>query len=480
MSLIKQAITGAGWLSIFKLVSQIISWSTTIVVTRLLSSEDYGLMEMATIFTGYIGFFVEFGISAALINKDSINHKELSSTFWFMVLWGALLSLACFLLAPVTVEFYNEPRLYHLTQAAGALFLISSLIIVPRSILHRELRFKEIGMIEIITIIFSCILMIVLAAYGAGPWTLIGGYIGREALTTIMMFIRTGFRPSFTLSLPEITPLLQFGAPVVLSTSLYYIYTKSDRFFGGRTFGAEDLGYYAVGLQLAAIPVEKIVSLLQSVLYPTLSKLKHQMQSFNSVYLAFVSMLALITFPLFIGGILTADQLVVVILGEKWRPAITPLKILLAAQLVMAISAPNGLIHAARGKPKWNLLFNAVLAPALALSFYFSAQSDQLYKLALPWIIVYPLFQFSYISITNRELGISAKEYIKSLAHPSLACLCMSLSIVLLSNYWSANKETFLYLLACISLGCLSYVFYFFTLGQRFIKELKSLKDKDF
>ncbi len=433
-------------------------------------------MEMATIFTGYISFFVEFGIGTGIINKDKISKEELSSTFWFLLLWGLLLAVTCLGLAPVTVSFFSEPGLYHLTQAVGILFIISSLSIVPRSILHRDLRFKEVGIIEIISVVTSCLIMVIAAMYGAGPWTLLLGHISKELISLILFFVRSRFIPSFCFSFYLFTPLLRFGTPVVLSTSLYYIYTKADRFFGGRAFGAEELGYYAIGLQLAAIPVEKIVSILQSVLFPALSKLKHQRENFNTVYLSFVEFLGLITFPLFIGGILVAPELVIVVLGEKWRPAIPPLQILLAGQLVMAISAPNGLIHAARGVPKWNLVFNMILTPALVVGFYFSAKEDELYKLALPWVTIFPLFQGAYIYITNRELGITMRRYLSHLMHPFFACLCMSACIMGINSFWSESKETPYYLSITIPLGALSYCLYFMTIGKNSIKRLLELR----
>jgi teichuronic acid exporter len=480
MTLMRQTIIGGSWLSLFKLISQIISWTSTIIVTRLLTSEDYGLMEMATIFTGYISFFVEFGIGAGIINKDTISKEELSSTFWFLLLWGLVLALVCLGLAPVTVSFFSEPRLYSLTQAVGILFILSSITIVPRSILHRELRFKEVGVIEIISVTLASIIMIIAASQGAGPWTLLIGFISRVFCTMVLLFIRSKFIPVFAFSFSLITPLLRFGTPIMLSTSLYYIYTKADRFFGGRSFGAEELGYYAIGLQLAAIPVEKIVSILQSVLFPTLSKLKYQRDSFNEVYLSFVSFLALVTFPLFIGGIIISNELVIVVLGEKWRPAVLPFQFLLASQLIMAVSAPNSLIHAARGKPKWNLLFNALLAPALVAGFYFSAQQDQLYLLALPWITIYPVFQFSYITITNRELGIPVSRYIRHLTHPALACLSMSLALFILTHYWSSSHETIYFIISAIILGGFVYSMYYYLFAKGFIINLMALKNKEF
>lgn len=477
MTITSQAIKGASWLAFFKIISQACSWVATIIVTRKLTSEDYGLMELATMFTGFVGLFVEFGIGSAIINKDSLDQDEASTAFWFSTLWGFLLSLSCFALAPVTASYYSEPRIYYLTQAASLLFILGSLAIVPRSILQRELRFKEIAIIEFITIIISCILMILFAYQGLGPWTLLGGFISREICRFILFFMQSKFTPKLVFSRTYLSPLIRFGTPVMLSSSLFYLYNKADRFFGGSTFGIDELGFYAMALQIAAIPVEKIVSLLQGVLYPTLSKLKYEFESFNHVYLSFISIIAIITLPLFVGGTLVSSELVVVFFGEKWSPAIAPIKILLIAQLFIAISAPNSLIHAALGKPNRNLYFNFVLTPLLILGFYYSSQLTPLYKLAIPWITIFPVLQIIYIAITNKEIGISFLSYIKSLLHPVTACCLMSISVILMYRFWPYEINSILFLGTSITLGAATYILYFLTFGKKLILELTALKE---
>jgi O-antigen/teichoic acid export membrane protein len=126
---LSKAIFGASWLAVSKLVSQLFSWTFTILVTRILSSRDYGLMEMATVFTGYLAFFVEFGMGAALVNRTNVSKEENSSVFWILFFWGSILFLLAYLLGPVTADFYQEPELTKLTQFAGILFLLSSLIL---------------------------------------------------------------------------------------------------------------------------------------------------------------------------------------------------------------------------------------------------------------------------------------------------------------------------------------------------------------
>jgi teichuronic acid exporter len=477
MSNITHALRGASWLGLFKLFSQIASWTGTIIVTRILTSEDYGIVEMSSIFTSYILFFVEFGVGTAIVNQKEISKEELSSAFWCMAIWGFLLSLSCVFLGPITANYFKEPRIEPLTMAIGLLFIFGSLSIVPRSILQRDLKFKEIGMIEMLVTLASVIFSITLAYCGAGAWTLIGSYILREFISMTSYYLISKYKPIMHFTLSETIPFLRFGLPVVLSSSLYYVYSKADKFFGGAELGAELLGFYAVALQLAAIPVEKIVTLVQGVLYPTLSKVKDEPEEFRRIYLCFISLIALITFPIYISGYLLADNVITLVIGEKWAPCIPSFKLLLIGQLVMAITAPNNLVHLARGKPKWNTIFHLILTPAMVISFWFSANLHDLDSLALPWVFVYPFVTALNVFMTNKEMHISAFRYLTIFKHPVSATLLIGIFIQIISNLLAGNQlsHSLLSIIGITIGSIIIYAIYFLTIGSTYTKFMKSI-----
>ena len=121
MSVIKKAFKGAIWLSLFRTISQAFSWAATIIVARILVPEDYGLMEMATILTGYVALFSELGLGTAIIQREEIKDEELSSSFWLMVFWGFILAFICIILAYPTVAIFNEKRILRVTQSVSLL-----------------------------------------------------------------------------------------------------------------------------------------------------------------------------------------------------------------------------------------------------------------------------------------------------------------------------------------------------------------------
>ena len=462
MSFIKQAFKGAIWLSSFRALQQVISWTTTIIVARILLPQDYGLMEMATVLVGYVALFSELGLGAAIIQRRNINENDLSSTFWFTICLGLILALICFLLAYPTVALFNESRILRIAQFAATIYLLGALLIVPQNILMREVKFKELGFIDFIGTIFSCISMILMALSGFGVWTLIGGHFIRKLTQAILTFFIVSWRPKFHFNFKEVRPYLKFGLNIAGARSLRYVYTKSDRFFGGRFLGAQPLGYYSFALQLASIPTDRIVSLIQQVSFPVFSKYQDDIEKFKNLYLKITKFIAMITFPIFIGGAFLAEEIVTVILGPKWTPMIFPFRILCLTQLVASITTINNIANNAQGRPHWGLYFHIFNTAFLPLGFYFTCKYG-INTLVLPWITIFPLICVVWILVTLKKIHITIFEYFRNLLHPIGASIFMlaGLSVVKHSGNLSIFTKTSLVpLFFLILIGAIIYLSY--------------------
>jgi O-antigen/teichoic acid export membrane protein len=460
-----KALRGASWLGLFRLISQIASWATTIVVARILLPEDYGLMGMATVLTGYVALFHELGLGMAIVQREEINNHELSSLFWLMTFWGLIIALICFVLAYPTAAIFHESRLLRLTQVVAILYIIGSPLIVPLNILKRQLRFKAIGFIEATSAICGCCLMVIMAWLGAGVWTLIGGHIAREFVKVVLVFLASEWRPRLFFNFSQTKPYIRFGVCVAGANSLDYICNRSPLFFGGRALGSQLLGFYAMAIQIAQIPMDKIVSLINYVAFPLLSRYQKHPYESNRSYLQLIKLIATITFPLFLGGIFVAGDLIPVLLGTKWTPTILPFRMLCFYVLITAITTPDGLINEAHGRPHWPLYMNFVSFLILPISFYFTANRG-LEALPIPWITVYPLIRLSLTWATLRKLKISIVEYLNNLKHPfwastSMLCLLFIIKFVLFPSSWLDHNPRVIVILMT-TIGAILYFLYLF------------------
>ena len=462
MTIVKSAFRGGMWLSAFTFVSQAISWGATLVVARLLSPADYGLMAMATILTGYVEIFYELGIGAAIIQREHVSDEELSSVFWVLVFWGSALSLSCLFLAYPTVAIFDEPRLLRVTQAVSVLFVLGATFIVPSTLLRRQLRFKALGLATSVAVIVSCLSMIAMAYLGAGVWTLIGGNIVRSVLSVLLVFWTSGWLPRLHCRHHEALTYLRFGLPLAVASSLRYVYTRAAVLFGGRVFLPDSLGQYSLAIQLAVVPDEKLFSLINGVSYPVFSRLRNDDSEFRQFFVNLSQITALIVLPLYSGGFFLAGDLIPWVLGPKWEPSVLPFQLLCIAFIFSTITNPVHLANTAQGRPLWAFWFQAVCAVTMTVGFYLSAASGVPGYLAIPWIAIYAPAQVVYWLIVLRKLGISPRELLAKWRLPALGTFSMLLMLSVfrygLVNIFPSFQATGgAYVLLSIGLGAAWY-----------------------
>ena len=432
-SIEKKTFKGVSWLAAFKLFSQISSWIATIIVANLLLPGDYGLMAMATIITGYAEIFSELGLGAAIIQKDNSTKEELSSVFWFAFLFACFLSAACFPIAKITAILLNEPRVIPITQTVSLLFFLSGFQVVPINLLKKELDFKMVGMIEMTSTILSCFGMIIIAYYGGGVWTLIGGRIIRNFVRLILLYYKVKWIPIWYFNWSEAKSYVKFGVTMAFGTSLFYIWEQSDKFFAGRAWQPAAVGFYTFALQLSQIPTEKIVVLINQVSFSAFSKLQNDKEKFNRFYLNITKITATIVFPLFIGGFLVGPDLIKILFNEKWYPIIFLFKYLCLSQILTAVNAVNNFVHASQGRPQWGLTYHAICVIFMPVSFYFAVRYG-LEAIILPWLTTYFILCSSWIVVTLCKIGIAISEYIKNIQNAICASLVMVVAVVLFQH----------------------------------------------
>ncbi|NLS95791.1 MAG: lipopolysaccharide biosynthesis protein [Planctomycetaceae bacterium] len=480
MSMTKLAFRGGLWLTAFSFATQAVSWIATIVVARLLSPDDYGLMAMAFVITGYVKIFYELGVGAAVIQRPHVSDQELSSLFWALILWGGLLSLLCFLFAYPTVAIFREPRLLPVTQASAGLLVLGTMSVVPSSVLRRQMRFKMFGIINAFAAGVACIVMPLMAYLGAGVWTLVGGFYIRAVVTFLMLFYLSGWRPQFRFQHHETVPYLRFGLPVVGGNSLFYVVSQAPVVFGGRAFSPGELGQYSLAMQLAVIPNDKIVSLISSVSYPVFSRLQDDHAAFSRFYLRLSELIAFIVLPLYCGAIFIGGDLIPWLLGEKWAASVLPFRLLCISFLVTTIVSPAHNANTAQGRPHWGLFFNLFCAVTMTIGFYLAAASGNPNYLAIPWAAIYIPAQLAYAFITLRTLDIPVSILLEHLRPSILAAISMLLVLVflrwsLVAAFPEVSTASAIYVVMAILVGAAWNIAFAFIFCRDFLNSLLQL-----
>ena len=435
-SIVKKGVKEGIWLGGFRTISQVFSWISTLVLARILNPSDYGLMEIATILTGPAAIFSDLGLGTAIIQRENVTEDEISSLFWLLVFWGLILAIFCIILSYPTSIIFHEKKIIRVTQCVGILYVIGSLFIVPLNIMSRKLMFKKIGLIDSVSIIISCIVMIVIALCGGGVWTFLGGHITRQFFRCILYFYFSKWRPKLYFSFFKIKDYFRFGLNVSGTKILFYVYRKIDRFFIGRTFGSKGLGYYIFAFQLSSIPTDKMISLINTVSFPIFSRFQNDQYKFNNFYLKITKFIFLIVTPIYLGGFLLSDKLIPFVLGEKWIPMIFIFKIFCLYNLIVSVTSVIGTCNNAQNRPHWNLYYNLLNLIFLGPSFYIACKYG-LNAAVLPWIFVFIPIRLVFSLLTLNKMKLAFHSLVRFLYNP---ILIMLLFFVMLYNIRNLDK----------------------------------------
>jgi teichuronic acid exporter len=479
VSIARKAARGGMWFAGFKLLTQMLSWGITIIVARLLAPQDYGLMSVASIFTGYVEIFSELGLGAAIVQRAEISQQEYSSNFWFSIMTGVAFSAVAFGLAYPTAWAFHEPRAVRITQLISVLFVIGALGIVPFNMLMRNLQFKAVGFIQLCAVAISSSAMLWMAYAGYGVWTLISGTLILRTLSVIGVFAISRWRPSLHFRWSEVRQFLRFGLNVAGARSLFYVFQKSDVFVIERLLGIQALGYYAFAMQLASTPNDKIVTLVNQVSFPVFARFQKEPDELRALYLRTTNYLSIVLAPLYLSGALWGDVIIRTILGERWVPIIFLFRILCVSQLFTSFNAINNAIHTAVGRSQWVIYFHVVAVTTMPAALYVAA-SHGLDAVAVPWLVVYPAICVCWTWLTLRALGVGVTDYLKSVGVPLLASVAIvglvTAVTALTSHAASTAADLRLLFAANLALGGLLYGLYLWVCEREALATVWSLR----
>jgi O-antigen/teichoic acid export membrane protein len=466
-------LDGVFWLTLVKVFGQVISWTITVYVIRILSPDDYGLMAMAGVYLSFIILFNEVGLSAAIIQKKDLNQEDLSNICWAVLSINLVLYALSFFSAPLVAAFYNEPRVADVIRVASIVFIIRGLGLVSNNMLTREMVFNKQSQAELIGNASGAVATLWLAMEGFGVWSLVYGSIIIEIVKNLLFFLFYPWKPGFSFSFYKVKDMIHFGSKVAVARLFWYFSSNMDLLIAGKILGKTQLGYYAIAVQFALIPLDKMVSTISQVAFPAFSKVQDNPAMLRRYYLKIVNIVAFASFPVCWGIFLVAESVVPLLLSEKWQPAVLPLQILSVVTAFRAIHIINAPLEMAVGRPGITIRNFVIITSVLALSFFIGA-SYGLEGLAYSWL-VFPVVFLITTSITLRLIGLSLAAYFKELRHPFLGSAFMVLAVLLGQKLVLVNHGLVAHAVGSAALGLASYLLYYVLFNREMFAEARGM-----
>lgn len=340
-SLRKQAVRGVGWSFADSMLGQGITFIVGLVLARLLSPDEYGLIGIITIFITVFNNIVDSGFSNALIRKNDATDKDYNTMFLVNMGISVVLFGLMFLCAPFIAQFFARPELTALCRVMGIVVVINALSIVQNTVLTKRLDFKTKTKASFISSIISGVVGIVMAYSGYGVWALVGQHISRQLLNTICLWIFNRWFPNFTFSIVSFREMWKFGWKLLVSAMIDTTWKEIYQVVIGKCYSPATLGLYTRASQFASICSSNLTTIIQRVSYPALSKMQDDRARLKNGYKRVIKTTMLVTFTLMLGLGGCAKSLILVLIGEQWLPCVPMLQIVCFSMMFYPLHALN-------------------------------------------------------------------------------------------------------------------------------------------
>ena len=340
-SLKKKTIRGVLWSTLERFSVQGIQFVVMIIMARMLTPKDYGLVGMLAVFIAVSQSLVDSGFSQALIRKQDRTETDNSTVFYFNIVVGLILYGILYVIAPLIADFYNEPQLIAITRIIGLSVLFNSMVVVQRALLTIKIDFKTQAKAALTAAVSSGIVGIWMAASGYGVWSIVAYQLVNLGVNVLLLWILSHWRPKWIYSWKSFHDLFGFGSKLLASGLIDTLYRNIYLIVIGKVFSASDLGYYTRAHQFTDFPSSNLTGIIQRVTYPVLCSIQNENVRLADVYRRFLRISAFVIFPLMMGLAAVAEPFVLVLLKEQWLFAATLLSIICFSMMWYPIHAIN-------------------------------------------------------------------------------------------------------------------------------------------
>lgn len=423
----KQIAKGAAWLIGFKLLDKSIGLISTLVLVRVLTPSDFGLVAMAMAVVALLELMGAFGFDAALIQRQDTERSHFDTAWTFNVIFGVSIAMLLVALAVPAAAFYREPRLELMLPALALGSLVTGFENIGTVAFRKELNFNLEFRYLLAKRLAGFTVTITLALTLQSFWALIFGVVIGKMMSVLISYRLHPYRPQF--SLRARADLFNFSKWLFISNLIQFLHSRSTDFILGRTVGSHGLGVYNLAAEIAAMPSTELIAPLNRAVYPAYAQLAQHREKLLDRFMEVFGLISLIAFPVAIGLYSLSNLVVILLLGPQWQDAIPIMQILGLCGLVGALQGNMYVVMSAMGQPKANtLLSGSLLIVSLPVVIYASLLYGALGA-------AYAHFAASILGFTGivivftRVTGLLMRRLIMAMWRPLLASVMMAAMI---------------------------------------------------
>ncbi len=447
-------VRNVAWTAGARWGGQALTSGITILVARILTPADYGLIGMGMVFMGLVRFLSEFGIGGSVVVMREFDRERLAALNTCAVLLGCAGLLISAIFAIPLGHFFNAPKLPGLVLASSVGFIVTGFRAVPAAALQRDFRFKLLAGLDLGQSVLAAVITLALAVAGRGFWAIVYGNLVAAFIGTVVtasLSPQRFVRPT----LARIRPAVSLSRNITTATLAWYVYSNADFLVVGKMLGQTSLGFYNIGWTLAMLIVERVTTLVGGVAPAYLAEAKHDIAELRRYLFRISGSIALLTFPASLGLALVADDFCRVVLGPRWIGAITPLRLLAVYASIRSLGPILAQLLTVSGEDGFvakNAIFAAVLMP---IAFIVGSRSG-VQGVAWAWVIAYPFVTIPLFVRVARKLQIRLWDYVDAIK-PALVSAVLMATAVLVFRILTVNAHPVVRLTLSVLLGAAVY-----------------------
>lgn len=414
MSLVAKTLSGMRWTTLAMVTNVGFNLGYTAVMARLLAPSAFGLIAMAQVAIRFLSYFAQLGVSPALVQKPELSERDIRAALTLSVFVNALLFAAMWLMAPLAAAFFGNSEVTPILRGLSAAFLFSGFSVISLGILRRNLKFKQLAVVEIASYILGYgVVGIGSALNGFGVWSLVFAVIGQEAITLAVSyaFVRHSLRPVFAWA--DIRHFLHYGGKYSVIGFLEYIGSNVDSLLIGRWYGDTVLGFYNRAQMLVKLPTFHVGTAITKVLFPVLSSAQDDKQKLARAYLAGWVLIGSLAASISLALVPAASDTVLTLLGPQWTAAIPIVEIAALAVPFAFLTRLSGIVCDAQGLLWPKLVIQLVTLAVLAVAIYF-LRGDGAIGFARAMVIAEAFRLALYTGLHFGRLPLAVSEFLKA------------------------------------------------------------------
>jgi teichuronic acid exporter len=421
----KRAYSGVFWSAIELLSYQFISFIIGLIIARILDPSDYGLMGMISIFIALGQSVVESGFNSALIQKKETTEEDYSTAFYFFIVVGIVMCLGLFLSAGPVSRFYNEPRLELITQVMSLNFVFVSIGLIQRSILMKELNFRSLAKVSVVSGTAAGAVGLISAFRGGGVWALVLQIIVKNIVDALLLSLIRRWKPTRSFSVPRFKELYGFGHSIFLSGLVNQFFRNIFYLIIGKLYSEKQLGYYTRADQFQKTPSNMILNIIRRVSFPVFSQLQDEPADLRRGYQKSMRLTMFCVVPFMFLIILVSKSFVLVVLTQKWLPMVPFMRLLSLNGIFFSIYAINMSVVNAKGRGRLFFILNS-LDKILVLVFIFITVKMGVITMIYGQIAAAIISYFVIAANIRRILDLKIVDQIRNIS-PVLIFSCVML-----------------------------------------------------